>query len=90
LGVVFLQLYITVTDMGPIPKSSGYFLIVNVNRNLYAPVHNQQVWNLQINEDQSVGSVIQTIGGYDNDTKVSYLELLFQKTRNVPFQVNSI
>lgn len=72
------QLFITVTDKGPIPKFSSQFLTVIVDRNLFAPAHNQQTWSLVVSEDIAVGSVIETIQGYDNDTKVTgRLKLLF-------------
>lgn len=58
------------TDQGPIPKYSGYFLTVNVNRNLFDPQHTQLSWLVEIPENTAVGTVVLTITGYDNDTKV--------------------
>ena len=58
-------------DKGPIPRSSNSWMTVTMDRNLFAPQHNDTLYTFEVDEDVVLNTVVGTIFGYDRDTKVS-------------------
>ncbi|WAQ95973.1 FAT4-like protein, partial [Mya arenaria] len=71
-------LFVTVTDKGPLPKSSSRWVTVNVLRNLYDPAHNETQWRITITEDRAVGSAVLQLTGHDRDTKAPWNQFVYR------------
>lgn len=71
------QINVRAVDGGSPPRSSGNSSVkIDVSRNLYAPVFEQLVYPLTLNENQPTNAQVLSVRATDADSEVAYLSRL--------------
>lgn len=67
------QISVRAVDGGSPPRRSGNSSVsIDVARNLYAPVFEQRIYTLTVNENQPTNAQVLTVRATDSDSQVAY------------------